>query len=91
MHDGKDQFEWAQLAVEGDPASRLEAIEALCEILKTRKPQTSVRGVAFQALVASKAIEAVPFLLTLLNDDDEQLRRQAQNALLEIDPSTLTP
>jgi hypothetical protein len=84
--EGKDQIEWCRLAESPDPATRLHAIDALCEILAKRPKNSFVRLSAFHGLVNARATEAIPFLRTMLDDQDEDMRSRAQQALEAIGP-----
>lgn len=88
---GRDQVEWAKLAKSEDPATRDAAVDALCEILKKRKANSFIRLSSLSGLRAAQSKRAIPALLTLLENDDAQLREDVRATLLEIDPTIVLP
>jgi hypothetical protein len=69
-YQGKSQFEWADALESGNPAIRGRAIEALCQLITQYPHRHSVQSVAAYALVRAKATETIPFLRSLLAEQD---------------------
>jgi len=70
--------------LEGEPA----AVPVLSRLLSSRDPQARIMAAEGLEKIGEKARPAVPALLSALEDEDQEVRQQVEQALFHIDRET---
>jgi hypothetical protein len=90
-YQGASQFHWMnQVLWDEDPDKRREAAFALGEILRSTKIKCRCQIVSQLRLSRADGKPAIPALIELLEDEDQELREGARSAIEQIDPDTFS-